>query len=462
MEQEKLFNFTRKFFENLQCTLEWDNKVLTVRNVPPAFETAFRKKSPYLLVFDPHYLTEQHLLVAKDEEILNAMTNYLKKSGSTTLLKINFDIDAKQLISKNFIFRNSEISEIRKNYKNDFFYRFTFQTNFTYLNKKEQAINEIYTHNNKVVEGNLSGYPVEEGKKEDVLAQEIEKNYNLAKTKVKELIKEKTEEIGAKLNTRLETEIKRINEYFDRNKKETEEKIRIENERIKQYESEKNSENQEEIMIKIERAKKNILRIKEENDAEKFRKEQEVAINDEKQKSSLNIENNLINTTVIYYPIFTIDIQADHNLKKHLKIEYNPLTEELKQVECPKCSKNIKEIYFCSNGHVVCNNCIEKCSSCNSHFCKDCLKFKCDYCSAKLCRNCYFRCRNCRRIMCIKHKKTDAVTGEEGCIACLKACPECKQFTNPKFFKKDSKGHLVCQKCISKEVGKNITEGLPS
>jgi hypothetical protein len=455
----ELINFTAKFFESLGCKDSWDGKVLKIDNVPESFEKTYRK-GPYIIVFDKKNLDDKKIFMGPGEEIFRLITDALKKTASTTLLKMKFEINPKKIIEKNLSFKNSCISEIKNVQEMNFFYRFIFQTNFTYLNKKEQIINEIYIHDGEAVKGDLEGYPIEEGKKEEVSTKEIEKNYEIAKSKLKEMITLKTEEISEKLDKKLSKEIERIDKYYETNAKETQDKIEIEKQRILQLKENLHKPDKREALEKIRRSEKSIEKLKSDSDAEKSIKEKITAINDEKQKHSLNVDNNLLNTTVIYYPVFTFCIIFDKDIRKKLAIDYNPLKNKLGAIKCDSCGKPIKNINFCTGGHVACDNCIGKCSNCQDFFCTKCLSEKCSYCNSRICSKCKTTCKKCHKSICKKHVKHDALTGEPGCVLCLKECPKCRRTADPKSFKKGSNGISVCRLCIAKDAGNKVMKDI--
>jgi hypothetical protein len=454
-----LVSFTSKFFENLGCKVSLEGEVLKVENVPESFEKTYQK-GPYYIVFEKKNLDGKKVLMKQGEELFNLITNSLKKTASTTLLKINFNINPRRILEDNFSFKNCSISEIRQSHETNFFYRFIFQTNFIYLNKQEQTINGIYIHNGKIVKGDLEGYPIEEGKKEEVSTKEIAKNYEIAKNRLKELVKIKTEQISEKLDKKLSKEIERIEKYYETQAKEAEDKIENEKHRMRQTKENLYKSNKTDSLEKMKRNEKNIEKIRSEFGAEKLSKEKLTAINDEKQKHSLNIDNNLLNTTVVYYPVFTFNVTFDKNMKKNLAFNYNPLTEELGIIKCSSCQKQIKHIDLCANGHVVCDNCLGKCGNCKEDFCIKCLNEKCSYCNCKICSKCKTLCKKCHKIICKNHAKQDSLTGEPGCVLCLKECPRCRRTTDPKSFKKDSRGMLVCRLCIAKEVGNKVMKDI--
>ena len=378
--------------------------------------------------------------------------DYLKHQIIDWIKQLPIDINGK--------FKNCEITDLKKTIKNNFFYRFTFHTNFHYLSEKEQIINEIYVHNNEIVQGDLSGYPVLEGRKQDISLEDIKKNYQIAKKEISPLIENKTKQIAEKLNQKLELEIQRIKKHFEQLKKEINEKIKTENEKLDFFKNQLNNSEEEnqKILKKIQRIEKNIEKIKKNNDFYKIENEEKFTIKDLKQKHSLNIDNKLFNTTVIYYPLFTFILIFNNNLKKQVKLTFNPLTNEIGKIFCNQCQKEINELCFCSEGHVICNNCVRVCRGCGESFCESCLKYFCEICNQKLCKNCIIKCLKCKKLFCKNHTRKDSLSGEIRCINCLKICPKCKTASEPQYFKKNSAGIFICPKCYGKEIGNKISQ----
>jgi hypothetical protein len=143
-------------------------------------------------------------------------------------------------------------------------------------------------------------------------------------------------------------------------------------------------------------------------------------------KHTLSIENKIINTTVIYYPVFKFNlfIKGDGS-PRYLEMTYNPLTKELNKIVCETCGKEIKEINLCSSGHITCNECLSKCGECHRKFCDKCLKRSCSVCGKLLCKDCSITCLTCGSYVCKNHLMKDCVSGEERCKNCLRACLRC-------------------------------------
>ncbi len=454
MEKE-LIEFIEKFFRNLGATVVLQGDFLIIANIPRAFEKFYGKKSPYKFVFDSNKLTEDSELIEKGAYILKAISNYLENSGQTTLLKINFEIEPLEEIKKRIRLSNCQIGKLIPKKQNGFFFRFRFHTIFQYLNQKEKLVNDIYVHNGKAVEGNLSDYPVEEGKKEEVRIPDIKEPYFIAKDELREKIKNKTGELVLNLNSKFEIEKKRIEEHFLKENKEFSELLMKSENRLTELESTPDEE-------KISRQKKTIKGIKEKINYEELEKDKGRAIQIEKQKHSLNINNKLFNTTLIYYPLYVFDCVLKSTFSKRIiEVSYDPLTEILKEITCESCEKKTKEIFLCRNGHISCRECFTVCDSCGKEYCKKCIKANCENCGKKICDDCAVRCFRCGKLMCITHTKNDLLSGRTFCNNCLRNCERCGELKEPYSFKISPKtGVEICEPCFRKEMQKKTLEGV--
>ncbi|MDP2947874.1 MAG: hypothetical protein Q8N88_07195, partial [Nanoarchaeota archaeon] len=194
----------------------------------------------------------------------------------------------------------------------------------------------------------------------------------------------------------------------------------------------------------------------------KIAKEQEFTLKDAVHKHSLNIDNKLINTTLIYYPVFSFNIflKGDGSSGRFVDMTYNPLTKEINKVFCESCGAEIKQISLCSSGHISCEKCLKKCGQCNKVFCKNCLKKICNICGRALCKNCIKTCLFCRKYICQTHIRKDCVSGDEKCTNCLRACLRCHGLANPKYFGEAIDGSKVCQKCLGEEKRRKLMRGM--
>ncbi len=370
-------------------------------------------------------------------------------------LKIDFNFDPIEKIKKLVSFPNSKVKRISFKEGEKCFYRFTFRTTFNYLDKKDFLSNEIYTFNSKPIDGNLSEYVLIEGSKKEINNSDFRNSYFAAKEELKKRIQKRTNEFSKFLADVLEKEKKKIEDRF---KKETGKFQRgVDEIADNLMELAKKGDIQ-----KINEQKRLIEKIKKESNFEELEKDKLRAIQLERQKHMLNVENSLEKLTVINYPvyIFTIETVLD-NVKKIFVFEFDPISEKISGLNCDNCRNPSREILLCAGGHAVCKNCFVVCKSCLKGFCKKCAKNNCEICSKKICKDCSVRCFRCSRTVCKDHTKKDKVTGYYYCNNCLKRCSRCDELKDPYTFKVSKKTKSeICEDCYRKEMQGKVLEGV--
>ena len=451
--ENQIKKFTIGFFKNLQCVVSDKSDMLVVENVPKSFEDLYGKVAPYHLNFSDQISGTE--FVGKGSALLVAMTKFLKEVGKTTLLKIDFDVNPTEEIKKVVHFKNCEIGNLIKKHKNNFFSRFTFISIFHYLNKSEQVVSEIYIHENKVVDGDLSGYKIVEGNNDEASGDYVEKDYEIARDTLKETLKKKTTEISKILKIKVEKEIERIEEHYGHLLDELGGDLSGTIKKVRKTELALRTAEDTEAEIlraKLDKLKKNLVKIGNNDSRDRILAEQEFTIKDAMHKHSLNIDNKLVNTTVIYYPVFNFNLFLNgDNSKRYIEMNYDPLTKTLNKLFCESCGKNINKLNLCSSGHISCDNCLKKCGECGKLFCQKCLKKSCLSCGKLLCKNCAIMCLGCGKYVCQNHMRKDCVSGEDRCSNCLRACLRCHGLSHPKYFGEAMDGSKVCQKCLGAE-----------
>jgi len=464
-ETQQIKKFVEDFFKNLKANISWQQNTLVVSEVPVSFEKFYGKKSPYKLVFEPLDKLADNEVVIKSSYLLNVISKYLEDSAKTTLLKIDFKADGEKEILKKLILKNCAIKRLAKKNKHKYFTRFTFQSIFQYLNEREQVIHQVYVHEGKVISGDLENYPVEEGNKREISVTNVERDYTTAKEKLKEILKEKTTQVADELNNRLQKEVDRIEKHYGQQLHESNELLNRNLDKLIQLENEwKNSSptESEKIEDKIEKQKALIEELKEKSKGIEFEKEKENEIKSEKQKHSLNLGNKLINTTIIYYPVYTFDVFLENlNAGRVIEITFDPLTQRMTNLFCEVCENPMNEVYLCSGGHLSCKNCLEQCDSCHKVYCQKCMTQVCSICNKKVCKDCTVRCNKCHKFVCKNHSYKDPISGLIFCKNCLKLCERCEKYSDPSHFRiSPSKGSEICDKCYREEINKKTLKGI--
>lgn len=463
MEKNSYCEFVLNFFKKLGCEIKNKEDYFLVKNVCKSFSDIFGSNGPYNICFDKK--KEGCEFVFPGSLMDRAISKFLDNAGKTSILKIEFDLDPVLEIKKKLSLKNCIIESVSKKYKNHFFSRFSFLTTFRYLNEKEQLFNEIYVHKGKIVKGDLSGYNVVEGNILKLKSNFLKKDFELAKIQLKELLESKTKELTKAVGLMLDSEIKRINVHYEKQLNEISGDLNSQINRIKELEFELRIcdvlEKKQELRLRIDRLRKNLVKKADDDLREKILREQDLSIMDAKQKFSLDISNKLLNTTIIYYPVFYFNLFLKNNDSKgYFNLIYDPLTKDFENLCCDSCNSSLNDILLCSSGHVVCLNCFSKCDECSKNFCKKCLSRSCDVCGKKLCKNCLRVCKGCGKTVCNTHIRTDCVNGEKRCINCLRACINCHGFSQEKFFGISTNGSKVCLKCLGSERRENIMKNI--
>lgn len=434
------------FFRGLKCEVVEKPQGIIIHNIPERIQQSFKISEGEKISFDK---IAEGIFVDDKSELFLKIKDYLKNESSKTLLKIDFDFPSN--IQEKIKLRNCSISGVEKKQENNYFSRFTFLTTFRSLNKVEQVINEIFVHEGCVVGGDLRDYKIHEGKVDEASTEHISVDYAVAKENLKILLKPKLEELSKILNEGLKSEKERIEEHyqkiiseFDLNRSRALSRI---------TEAEQNGENEE----KIQKMKDALEKSFPESEKQKVESEIKGVLYNEKSKYSLNIENKLIDTTVIYYPIFKIKICLDESgFKKNIEISYNPLTDTVKEFLCESCKANLEEINVCHGGHICCSSCLYSCSECGKRFCKDCFSGLCDSCGKLVCKSCARKCVICKKLYCKNCMRTKTCGGSEICSNCVTYCPKCSTIVEKRNLVRSKKGALICETCLEKEKVRKV------
>jgi hypothetical protein len=293
----------------------------------------------------------------------------------------------------------------------------------------------------------------------------LKKDYEIAKSHLHGLTVEKTKQVSDWLKNNLEKEIEDIERHYENLLGELGGDLNKQIDKIKQLElklrTSEDLEEKEELKNSIDRLRKGLLKLADDDARVRISKEKEFSINNAKQKNSLNISNKILNTTIIYYPVYQFNLYVKRNAsKRFIELNYNPLTKELEKLNCEACQIPLKEIQIDEAGHIVCADCLEHCSECGKIFCSKCLSKSCHVCGKPLCKSCSKVCFKCGNYVCPTHLRKDCVSGEERCTMCLRACLRCHGVTEEKYFRESMDGSKVCLKCVAQEKRKKVMKNL--
>lgn len=446
--------FVENFFRNIKSEIEWKDGLLIVNTAPKEFESFLGKKAPYYLAFGQLScpINQEIEVINKGSVFLKAMFSFLEGKGQTTLLKINFEPLDLSLLKLN----NCKIIKSSLKQSNNFIFRFTFQTTFQYLNEKEQAISSIFVDGTPI-DFDISKYNVSEGKKSEADIPEVKPSYEIARLKVREIVQPRIQQIGVEINQKLEGGIKRVKELFKNQFLELDQQLKKARYQLEELEKGQTSGDIKNIPQRINKLREQIHELEMKQKMEisgegQIAKEEKFFIADELNKHSLNVDNKLMNTTIIYYPIFSYTLMLkNEDSGRQVELVYNPLKKTTNNFECESCKTSLKEFTLCASGHLTCRNCLQRCRDCGKDFCSLCLDKSCDYCGKKVCRKCAFKCVKCGKTYCSAHTKK-TLEGRQSCTICTKSCAICNQ-ASESMRKCPSCNQNICSKCSNNIKG---------
>lgn len=421
-ELDEIKTFTIAFFTNLKANLFWDNNntKLTITSVPDSFEKFYGKKAPYELVFNQIDVKNQEEPMIRGSFLLNCMKEYLGDKGKATLVKLDLNFEPKEEIKSYFKLKNAIFENATKKISYDSILRFTFLTTLQYLNEREQVMNQVHVKENEIINFDLDKYLFIDGKKEEITLPDIKNQYNLAKEYLKLVIHPKIDKISESLGIKLEKEIGRVKQHYIHQIDEDSQNLEKSQKQIKELENQLSSDltktiDKDFIEIKIKRMKETIESLKSEKRKTELTKEEDFFIHDETNKHSLGVDNKLMNTTIIYFPIYSCSgYLKNHDANRVFNFTFNPLTKEISKVNCEICSKEIKDISLCTGGHISCGGCLRACLGCQNEYCTKCLQISCFSCGKKLCKKCAKKCSSCGKYKCEGHMSSSSV-----CQTCM-------------------------------------------
>lgn len=433
--KEEILNF----FEGLKCDINIVGDTAFIGNIPYNIQKMLNIKDKIELNFSD---SKNDKFIDNNSKLYIDIKNLVKKSSSKTLLKIDFEFPSN--IKNKINLRNCSVDKIEKVLENNYFSKFKFLTSFRYLNKIEQVTNELFIFEGKIINGDLSGYDVKEGDGSDIYTEHLSSDYDIAKNKLKEILSPKIEEVSYKLTKDFSLESHRIENHYNK----LIEEIELNKNRLLSRLNDATESNDKEKEIKLKEA---IELFDKNSNLENLKKEKNLALSSEKIKFGLDVDNKLINTSVIYYPIFKIYLNlSDAGFSKKIEAIYDPLKDSVNSFFCDACGSELEEINICHGGHLSCSSCLHTCGECFKRYCRKCFSGVCESCGKLICKNCTRECSGCKKLYCKSCMRSSDLTGGEKCVNCIGYCPICHKSSDKKRMVRGKSGMMVCYGCKNK------------
>lgn len=325
--EDKSKEFLLEFFKDSR--IKDEKGILNISEVPIDFEEFVGKKSPYKFVFDInlHNKVRDSELIMQGSYFLLAIRNYLSDKGQTSLLKINIKPDLKEL-SKNPKLKKYKILEIKES--TSFLYEFLFLSTYQYLNDKKQSTNSVLIKDKEFLDIDITKFKTQKGNGEDIAVLGPLESYQTAKKILDEKVSKEIKPIKLILKEKLEKELFRVKDHYFKQIKEKDEEVETCANKIKMLQSKlRHTSYERDISIlkrMIMESKERLEMLKKKSYRERLRAEEIFHINDEVEKHVLSIKNVLINTTVLYYPVYNVQVS---NKGKKVVLKYDPVLDEI-------------------------------------------------------------------------------------------------------------------------------------
>ena len=324
MTKNNIKDFIIDFFK--ESKIKEENGVLIISEVRKEVEDFLGKKSPYKLVFDinSHDKIKDSELIMQGSYFLLALRGFLLDKGNASIQKIVITPEIKDIKIGNYNITGIEQTNI------SYIAEFNFLTLFQYLNEKKQELNKIFIKGKEVVELDLNNFTVKNGVKEEIKEVDLLNEYNSSKKILLGSVNKEINSIKKYLKTKLSKEIERVKNHYFKQFKETDEEVERCEEKIKLLKGKlKHTYYERDIMILkrlIRESESRLENLKKRTYKERLLAEEQFHINDEIEKHSLSVKGNLINATLYYYPLFTLNVLDKGKSKK---IIYDPILKKI-------------------------------------------------------------------------------------------------------------------------------------
>jgi hypothetical protein len=452
MEKNDIQKFVDEFFRTLGCTLVYKENILEVTNIPSQFENFVGKRGPFLLSFDrPEKGAE---VLKRGGYFLTAMANYLKTKSKITLIKLDINFDPEKEILARFTFPNSEIKGLSQSHQFETVTRFLFTTSFQYMNEKEHETIPIFIKDGKIFDLDLIKlYPSIEGNKKEITLSDFSEDYDLAKKVIKEKTMGKIQRLSRDLANSLSAESQRITAHYNQRMLEIDAEhgnLISQISHIKE-ELEKKPE-EKKLIVRLQKSQETLANLKADERKKDLQQESELALHEEKNKYKLNVNHSLINTSVIYYPVYKFVLTlVNERARCNVVIDFDPVQKHMPPFVCPGTKNKIYKIYLDDAGMACSKESLTECFESGNFYCSSSMKLICAHSGRGIHPSNAGICSVTKKTYGKSYLKKDSLTGRLIYHNLLKFCPSCHGQTLEKTFTScPSCGTKVCPRCLKK------------
>jgi hypothetical protein len=181
--------------------------------------------------------------------------------------------------------------------------------------------------------------------------------------------------------------------------------------------------------------------------AEQARQQQEQqALEDEKERKldmareryRLMVRTSLLEAITVFRPFhrYTFQVSADRSTSQNaalpLTVDVDPLSGTHQLPPCGSCGGLMAQVCYCERApHLVCQACVQICTSCEHGRCGEHPLGACAVDGAGVCDTCLVEAEDCGHHVCPDHRMRCSVSNQTVCVTCARPCSACGRSSCP-------------------------------
>ncbi len=149
-------------------------------------------------------------------------------------------------------------------------------------------------------------------------------------------------------------------------------------------------------------------------------------IAEEVENHRLHVQVELIGYVALERPAAVLEmVLTDGKVEAPVRIVQDRYSGVIRLPVCHACGAALAAATVDQSGHLICDNCIEQCSTCQEIVCSKCGVEACPVCGGRNCANCGHTCWACGGRACAAHISRCPTCGDEVCHTCQTECSAC-------------------------------------
>ncbi len=147
---------------------------------------------------------------------------------------------------------------------------------------------------------------------------------------------------------------------------------------------------------------------------------------EEVENHRLRVHVQLFSYAVLQVPVAVANLTlSDGKREVTVQVLRNRYDGTLQRPRCHVCQNETAQVVLDRNGHIICDQCLQQCGSCQEILCTTCGVAACPVCGQQNCDTCGRMCWACGERACAEHSSGCPVCGDEVCHACQEVCSHC-------------------------------------